>query len=87
MYIIFLYIIIGCFFYGTKTDVAEHKRDCSFKDESQLLAIAMKEVKFDLYMYVLFEDLVTSCQRDKHACTCNIVIDVVLCDGSTCTPW
>lgn len=35
---------VGCYFCGTRADVSEHKKDCSFKDESQLLAIAMKEV-------------------------------------------
>ena len=34
----------GCYFCGTRTEVAEHKKVCSFKDETQLLAIAMKEV-------------------------------------------
>ena len=34
----------GCYFTGTRTETAEHKKVCSFKDETQLLAIAMKEV-------------------------------------------
>ena len=37
-------IHVGCCFNGTRTEVAEHKKVCSFKDETQLLAIAMKEV-------------------------------------------
>ena len=46
--------IVGCYFTGTRTEVGEHKKDCSFKDESQLLAIAMKEVPSTQAFYFIF---------------------------------
>ena len=35
----------GCFFRGTSGEVAEHKAGCPYRDESQLLAITMRELK------------------------------------------
>ena len=34
----------GCMYHGTSVSVAEHKSSCSYKDESQLLIITMREV-------------------------------------------
>ena len=56
----------GCVFRGTTTEVSEHKANCNFSDESQLLAIAIKEVwlhisylaVFYLYPGILSNDLV-----------------------------
>lgn len=39
------YTQFGCGFSGTSDAVAQHKLQCSFRDESQLLVIAMKEIK------------------------------------------
>lgn len=38
-------MFIGCFYKGDKVSVTEHKTTCVYKDESQLLAITMKEVR------------------------------------------
>ena len=34
----------GCHFVGGRLDVGRHKETCSFNDESQLIAVTMKEV-------------------------------------------
>ena len=36
--------IPGCQFMGNRVEVAEHKKKCTFKDETQLITLMMKEV-------------------------------------------
>ena len=38
------HLTLGCVFRGTSQEVKDHKATCSYKDDTQLLAITMKEV-------------------------------------------
>ena len=40
-----LHLSSGCVFRGTCQEVKDHKAMCSFKDDTQLLAITMREVR------------------------------------------
>ena len=76
---------VGCYFHGTRTEVAEHKRDCSFKDETQLLAIAMKEVNLGLKVsssLSTFKSLHHLCVVLPHRF---LTISYMSCQHYTCT--
>ncbi len=45
---VYVYVCVGCKFKGDRSKIGSHKLTCSFKDESQMLAVVMKEVRFNV---------------------------------------
>ena len=62
------YYFAGCCFFGTSSDVKEHEKVCTFKNDTQLIATFMKEVcTYEcMYVCIMHSD---SCVC-VHACTC-----------------
>lgn len=65
---------LGCFYRGDKVSVGEHKTVCGYKDESQLLAISMKEVYYSitalLHLYINVCMILVLAQSNYIYCVC-----------------